>query len=335
MIVANGTPERESGAAGGSGSVSRWLSRESMGMDSPPHPRIAVVLTCHNRRETTLECLKWVNRQFALDSLFAMLVFLVDDGSSDGTGDAVRELYPSATVIDGSGNLFWARGMNLALAAAAQVDPDFFFWLNDDVVLDSDAVLRALAAYKTVEPGSIVVGATRWHSKDGYSYSGSKLGNRRRPTSLGPVAPAPEETIAVDAFNGNIVLVPKSAFEQLGNIDAGFRHAYGDIDYGLRAGKYNIRSYLMPGYAGRCDGNAVDGTWRDVRLARRSRLRLLIGRKGVPVRSHWRFVSRHGGILAPLWFAATYAKAFIFILLARSEEWTTTMSTTTPMESNS
>ncbi len=41
-------------------------------------------------------------------------VYLVDDGSSDGTGDAVRQAYPSVSVIRGDGTLFWNRGMRKA-----------------------------------------------------------------------------------------------------------------------------------------------------------------------------------------------------------------------------
>jgi hypothetical protein len=42
-------------------------------------------------------------------------------------------------------------------------------------------------------------------------------------------------------MNGNVVLVPKYVFKQLGNLDPKFHHDLGDVDYGLRALKNGIR----------------------------------------------------------------------------------------------
>jgi len=81
--------------------------------------RIAILMTCHNRRETTLSCLKAVFKQVLPESV-TFNVFLVDDGSTDGTGDAVRSYYPSVAVLEGDGSLFWNRGMRKAFAEAME-----------------------------------------------------------------------------------------------------------------------------------------------------------------------------------------------------------------------
>lgn len=77
--------------------------------------RIAALLTCFNRKEKTLQCLK---------SLFQVLpgciVFLVDDASTDGTSDAVKQLFPEVHIIRGDGNLFWSRGMFTAWKEAVK-----------------------------------------------------------------------------------------------------------------------------------------------------------------------------------------------------------------------
>jgi GT2 family glycosyltransferase len=74
---------------------------------------IAVLLTCHNRRDKTITCLDSLYNCL-LPSDFQLDVFLVDDGSSDGTSKAVSEKFPSVNVIQGNGNLFWNQGMRLA-----------------------------------------------------------------------------------------------------------------------------------------------------------------------------------------------------------------------------
>lgn len=75
--------------------------------------RIAVLLTCHNRREKTLTCLQSLY-ECQLPDNFDLDVTLVDDGSTDDTTRSVKENFPNITIIHGNGHLFWNRGMYLA-----------------------------------------------------------------------------------------------------------------------------------------------------------------------------------------------------------------------------
>jgi GT2 family glycosyltransferase len=95
-------------------------------------------MTCHNRRKTTLNC------------DHELSVFLVDDGSTDGTTDAVIAEFPDVTIIAGNGRLYWGGGMQLAFNAAAHHDLDLHLWLNDDVELDRDAISQLLTTYEQV-----------------------------------------------------------------------------------------------------------------------------------------------------------------------------------------
>lgn len=66
--------------------------------------KIAVLLTCFNRKNKTLACLK---------SLFGIIpnchVYLVDDKSTDGTSEAIKQNFPQVKIIKGDGNLFGAE----------------------------------------------------------------------------------------------------------------------------------------------------------------------------------------------------------------------------------
>ena len=75
---------------------------------------IAVLMTCHNRVETTLACLRRLTPQLSPTDG----VFLVDDGSMDGTGVKVKAEFSDVNVINGDGTLYWARGMHLAWKSA-------------------------------------------------------------------------------------------------------------------------------------------------------------------------------------------------------------------------
>ncbi len=98
-------------------------------------PRIAVLITSHNRREMTLACLDALvaNR---LPSAVTLAVILVDDGSMDGTPEAVRQRFPDVEVLPGTGRLYWNGGMRRAFGHALAAGFDAYLWLNDDTFLD-------------------------------------------------------------------------------------------------------------------------------------------------------------------------------------------------------
>ena len=59
--------------------------------------RIAVLMTCYNRHQSTLSCLEALYNQSVDD--VKLDVYLVDAGCTDGTGEAVRGRFPEVKVI--------------------------------------------------------------------------------------------------------------------------------------------------------------------------------------------------------------------------------------------
>ena len=104
-------------------------------------PFVAVLLTCHNRKFQTLQCLESLFLQQRLNVDFRIEVFLVDDASTDGTAYETRIQYPEVNIIQGNGNLYWNRGMRLAWETAASKNKyDYYLWLNDDTFLKPNAI---------------------------------------------------------------------------------------------------------------------------------------------------------------------------------------------------
>ena len=52
---------------------------------------IAILITCHNRKEKTIQCLEALFFQNGLGEQFNIEVFLVDDGCTDGTPEAISQ----------------------------------------------------------------------------------------------------------------------------------------------------------------------------------------------------------------------------------------------------
>jgi GT2 family glycosyltransferase len=260
-------------------------------------PRIAVLVTCFNRRALTLRCLETLARQ---PEFRRADVFLVDDGSHDGTGDAVRTRLPQAQVIQGDGSLFWNGGMRLAWSRAKASGQafDFYLWLNDDVQLAPDALAMLVAdAEAAAPPGApvIVAAATADPESGEITYGAHRRPSPARPLRLGLVRPT-GAPLPVDTISGNIVLVSAAAEARLGNLSPAFTHIYGDLDYGLRARRAGIPVVLASRPGGFCGANSVRGSSLDPRLSRRARLHLRLREdRQLHARDWRRFVRLHGG----------------------------------------
>ena len=262
---------------------------------------IAVLLTCHNRVAKTLECLSHLFNQSIYGDM-NLKVYLVDDGSTDGTGTIVKEKYPKINVIYGNGDLFWNRGMHRAFGEALKVGFDFYLWLNDDTLLYPNALSTLLEAHLDLvgrgRTASIIVASTRDSVTGEFTYGGLiTAGKLFNPLQL-RLQPPRTEAVSCDTMCGNCVLIPKQVTDVIGNIDPTYLHRYGDVDYGLRARAAHCDLWIAPGYLADCQENPNADRHQDQKLSFRERLDELHGLKGLGKGDWFRFVRTHGG---PLW----------------------------------
>lgn len=252
---------------------------------------IAVLLTCHNRREKTITCLKSLF-EATLPEEFSLDVFLVDDGSIDGTSNAVLEQFPSVNIIQGSGNLYWNQGMRLAWETATETkDYEFYLWLNDDTNLDANALIELVVcskeALKIENRPVIITGACRnTDDKKEFSYGGR--------TDTGPVLP--NGSLQKCKFiNGNAVLVSNEIYQKLGNLSPDYTHAMGDFDYGLRALKAGFSCYTTKRYIATCEIPEGFPAWCNPKTPLLKRLKLLHSPKGLNVKEYIIFRKKFEG----------------------------------------
>lgn len=274
-------------------------------------PTIAVLMTCFNRREKTLNCLGALFANIGSDG-YALNVFLVDDGSTDGTAVAVKEKYPMVNIITGDGQLFWNRGMCIAFDRALKIGFDGYLWLNDDTILKPDAIQNLLKSSSSSRSfDAIVVGAVCDPVTGEFTYGGSKhIGGTFRPFLCEYVIPNGKLQY-LDVFNGNVVFIPDSAAKVVGNLDPLFEHAMGDTDYAMRARKSGVKVLLTGDYVGYCTRNSIIGTHQDKSLPFSLRVKGLFSRKGLPIRSWFVMCWRYGGVLWPIHFFWAYFKLIL------------------------
>lgn len=277
--------------------------------------RVAAVLAVHNRRDLTLACLGSVRRQRA--GGLVVDAFVLDDGSSDGTGAAVAAGFPEATVLEGDGQLYWNGGMRRALAAARAGDYDYYLWVNDDTRLDDGALALLLrteqALHRRADGPVIVTGSTRHPDTGEVTYGGVVRPSRWRRLHWELVAPA-DVPVPCETMNGNAVLVPRAVVDCVGNIDPRFSHAMGDYDYGLRARRAGCSVWVAPGTVGTC---ASHPRRRSDQQPLISEWRRLWSTKQLSPRSWAVFARRWGGRLWPLYWLSPYVRRSARLVLER------------------
>lgn len=275
--------------------------------------KVAVLMTSYNRRELTIKSLSSLYTQ-RITADIRLTTFLVSDGCTDGTEEAVRSMFNQVRLLDGDGALFWNGGMRIALDAAMRESFDAYLFLNDDTILYEGALAQMIGSSRSqtlMGQPSIMVGSIKSPGDGQHAYGGLSMRARGLELSFERVLPHESLCTGCDTMNGNFVLIPADIAEALGNLDGRFRHQFGDLDYGLRARNAGFPVVVVPGYVGECRPNSKAGTWRDPDIALAKRWKNLLSPKGVPVSEWFLFTRRHFSWRWPYYFISPYLKTVL------------------------
>jgi GT2 family glycosyltransferase len=178
--------------------------------------------------------------------------------------------------------------MYKAWKEASKQNYDFYLWLNDDTFLYSNALDSLLETSTYYDNKAIIVGATRSSDHSHVTYGGR--------TAEGMIPNPLAGMTEVDYFNGNVVLIPKSVYRVLGNLDPYFAHSKGDFDYGMRAGEAGIKMVQAEGYVGECDLHPHLDKWCDPTVPFQNRWQWLHRPNGMPPKETFHLEKRHYGL---------------------------------------
>ncbi len=261
------------------------------------NPRIAVVMTCHNRREKTLACVESLS---AHKSGTKLDFIIADSGSTDGTPQALEGMPQDIRILHCSEDCFWNAGMREGLnyVLEHEADYDHCLLVNDDVVFFPEAL--SLLLEKAGE-NRVVVGST-CDAAGRMSYGAVGLRSRHF-ARFAPLPPGCGRKI--DTFNGNCVLLPLGVLKAFGPPDPVYVHSMADYDYGLTLSRGGVELVQASGFVGNCEDNPVEGSWRDKSLGFWERLRKKESPKGLPAGDWYHFIRKNFGLLPALYHSLT------------------------------
>ncbi len=127
----------------------------------PEHrPRIDVIVLNWNGRNDTLECLRSLKKcEYAN---FGIRV--VDNGSSDQSVSAIRQLFQDVLILENGSNLGFAEGNNRGIMESLRSDVDFVLLLNNDTTVDPGLLSALVQAADQFPQGGVFGSKMYFHS---------------------------------------------------------------------------------------------------------------------------------------------------------------------------
>ena len=194
----------------------------------------------------------WLAVRSVQTSTVGSRVWIVDNGSADGSLRRLEAAFPDATVLDAGGNRGFSGGCNVGICAALEAGSDFVLLINSDAVLAPDALEKLLGAAKANPRAGVLAPVTLSREEpDRIASAGIRFslatGRMRhiaagRPISLLPTA----RTHNVDAVSGCAMLVRREAFERAGLLDEAFFFTFEDIEFCLRVRRSGFEVLCVP-----------------------------------------------------------------------------------------
>jgi GT2 family glycosyltransferase len=196
----------------------------------------AVVLSW-NGKQDTLRCLESLQRVHDPD----LGIVCVDNGSSDGSQQAVRERFPGVTLIEAGENLGYSGGNNVGLRHALAAGADWMILVNNDATVAADVVEGFRAAADARPRAGILAGKVYFADRpQTIWFAGQRVselvGYAGRPRGYGrPDGPRYDRVEPTGRAVGALMAISRETIERVGLLDEELFAYVEDVDWALRA----------------------------------------------------------------------------------------------------
>jgi hypothetical protein len=221
-----------------------------------PQPELSVCIVNWNTRQDLEQAIASV---LTSEAGLSLEVIVLDNASTDGSAEMVRERFPGVTLLRSGENVGFARGYNRAIGAARS---RHVLALNPDTVVCPGALGR-LVSFMDAQPDAGAAGPRLLNSDGSLQYScrhfPTPMAAILRNTFLGRLRPRNHHTRSylmadwdhgtaqpVDWVSGAALCLRREAWEQVGGFDEGFFMYAEDMDWCLRAQQSGWKVYYVP-----------------------------------------------------------------------------------------
>lgn len=216
-------------------------------------PLVTVISINYNHSYDTIKCVESI-----LKSKYNNFhIFIIDNGSEEHDYKQLKECYENnemVSIIHIRKNVGYVGGVNKGLEEAAKKEPDYFLIMNNDTIIDKEAILALVETAEKYSGNAIVSGKVYNMDKpDTLQYIGQWCRNHKKidfppyvkngqEKDLGQYDNEMEMAMLDDIF----WLLPNNVFREVGYYSTNF-FLYGEQnDYALRALKKGYKLIYTP-----------------------------------------------------------------------------------------
>ncbi len=213
---------------------------------SKQFPKISIIILNWNGKKDTLECLaslrcvRYPNFQ----------TILVDNGSTDGSAEALRVAHPDLPILETGANLGFAGGNNYGIEWALRHHAEWILLLNNDTIVAPDFLDQFLKAAKE-QPKAKILGAKilRYHQPDVIDHLGG-FWNPQTGEFVSSDVGQPDHPHfgmrSADYVCGAAFFMHRSVPETIGLLEPKFFLFWEESDYCYRAKRAGFEVWTAP-----------------------------------------------------------------------------------------
>ena len=212
---------------------------------------LSIIIVNWNTRDLLLQCLESV---YQTVRGMEVEVFVVDNGSADGSEAAVKEGFPEVRLVENRLNLGFARANNQALH---QSRGDFLLLLNPDAQVKEGAIERLLSFMRdhsetgAAGPQLLNSDGSKQNAIANFPSLATELLNKSLLRRLFPQKfPGKEidypRPIEVDSVIGACMIVQRRAMEEVGFLDEDYFLFLEETDWCFQMKKAGWKIYHLP-----------------------------------------------------------------------------------------
>ncbi len=240
--------------------------------------RLCAVVVNHRTPEATIVCVGKMLKSTRVPDT----IVVVDNGSGDGSAEALRVALPGVDHLPLERNLGFAGGSNEGMRRALATGAERLLLVNSDAEVEPDAIARLERALDR-DPRLGIVGPTIVDARCGrriesrgiyYSLRTARVLNLEAEHEI--EAHPPDQVRLVEGVSGCVMMIARHVLERHGLFDEEYFYSFEDLDLCLRAASGGWRSACVTAAIVKHDRSLTIGrkSPRRVYFAMRNHLRL-------------------------------------------------------------
>lgn len=207
-------------------------------------PKIYFVIVTYN-------AMKWAEKCFSSlrKSSISLQTFVVDNGSTDGTQDFIKEKFPEVNLIENTENLGFGKANNIGIETAYKNGADFFYLMNQDAWIYEDSVQKLLDVYESY-PDKKEIGILSPMHLDGTEkkldiFLDKYIAQNFETRMISDFYfNTPQSSYEISFINAAHWFIPKNTIQKVGGFNPYFFHYGEDQEYANRL-KYHGKKILI------------------------------------------------------------------------------------------